>query len=232
MVGLDLEGGKLRRSVAMDKARGSRVIGRIGFVLPLVVAFSAALLLGAGAASAKDHQYVGVKKCKTCHKKEAIGNQYGKWMDAEHSKAYDTLASEDAKKLAAKKGIDDPQKAGECLKCHVTAYDVAPALVAKKFDVTKGVQCESCHGAGKDYRKKKIMVDQEKSKARGLIIPDEKLCLECHNDESPSWDPSKYTLANGSKAGFDFEQAKEKIAHPVPEDYDPEADKDDEEEED
>ena len=232
MAGMDLEGGQLGRSVAIGGPRWSRGIGRIGFVLPLVAAFSAVLLLGAVPASAKDHQYVGVKKCKSCHKKEAIGNQYGKWQDAEHSKTYQTLGSDEAKKIAAEKGIDDPQKAGECLKCHVTAYDVAPALLAKKFDVTKGVQCESCHGAGKDYRKKKVMIDVDKAKERGLIIPDEKLCLECHNDESPSWDPNKYTLANGSKAGFDFEQAKEEIAHPVPEDYDPEADKDDEEEED
>jgi hypothetical protein len=230
MFGLDLVGGHFGRSVAVSGPRGSRVMGRIGIVLPLVALFSTVLLLGAVPASAAPHKYVGVKKCKSCHKKEAIGNQYGKWLDAKHSKAYENLASDDAKKAAAEKGIDDPQKAGECLKCHVTAYDVDPKLVAKKFDITQGVQCESCHGAGKDYRKKKVMIDVEKAKAKGLIIPDEKLCVECHNDESPFWDPNKYTLANGSKAGFDFEQAKEEIAHPVPEDYDPEADKDDEEE--
>jgi hypothetical protein len=34
------------------------------------------------------------------------------------------------------------------------------------------------------------------------------ICTACHNDESPTWDPAK---------GFDYEAAKEKIAHPIPE---------------
>ncbi len=54
-----------------------------------------------------------------------------------------------------------------------------------------------------------------------MIIPTEAVCTKCHNDESPAWDPQKYTLADGSKAGFDFEQAVKVIAHPVPEGYDP-----------
>jgi hypothetical protein len=35
---------------------------------------------------------------------------------------------------------------------------------------------------------------------------------------SPSWDPGRYELADGGTAGFDHEQAKEEIAHPIPED--------------
>ena len=37
-------------------------------------------------------------------------------------------------------------------------------------------------------------------------------------DRSPSWDPKKFKLANGSTVGFDYEQGKEKIAHEIPED--------------
>jgi hypothetical protein len=183
----------------------------------------ALLLLGGGSALADGqlHKYVGVKKCKSCHKKAGIGNQYGVWLEGKHSKAFETLASDKAKEWASEAGVSDAQADEKCVKCHVTAYGVPDNLVSKKFDRTLGVQCESCHGAGKDFRKKKIMIDRELAKSKGLIIPDEKLCMKCHNDESPAWDPQRYTRADGTQVGFDFEQAKEAIAHPVPEGYDP-----------
>ena len=40
--------------------------------------------------------------------------------------------------------------------------------------------------------------------------------LECHNEESPTWNPEKYTRADGTKVGFDFEQAKKLTEHPNP----------------
>ena len=45
-----------------------------------------------------------------------------------------------------------------------------------------------------------------------------------HLVRAAAWDPERYTLPDGSKAGFHYEQALKKIAHPVPEDYDPTAD--------
>lgn len=180
-----------------------------------------ALCLSSGASVADDeHDYVGVAKCRTCHKKEAIGNQYGVWLDSKHAKAYETLASDNARKWAAEAGVDDPQADEKCVKCHVTAYGVPEDRLSRKFDKTLGVQCEACHGAGKDYRKKKIMVDVELAKSKGLKIPEAEDCVVCHNDESPAWKPDRYTLADGSKVGFDFDEALKLIAHPVPEGYD------------
>ena len=194
------------------------VTPRILHVLGLV-ALALCLSIGASAADA-EHDYVGVSKCKTCHKKEGIGNQYGLWLDTKHAKAYETLASDQAKEWAAEAGVDDPQTDDKCVKCHVTAHGVPEERLSRKFDKTLGVQCESCHGAGKDYRKKKIMIDLELAKSKGLKIPEAEDCMVCHNDESPAWKPDRYTLADGSKVGFDFEQAAEAIAHPVPEGYD------------
>jgi len=77
------------------------------------------------------------------------------------------------------------------------------------------------HGAGKDYRKKKIMIDRELAISKGLVPQTEAVCLSCHNDESPAWKPDRYTLEDGSLAGFDYDQAVQAIAHPVPEGYDP-----------
>jgi hypothetical protein len=199
----------------------------------LVAAAAFALAVTAGSALAqgtKEHQFTGAAKCKTCHRKEPIGNQYAKWLDSKHAKAYETLAGDDAKKIATEKGIADPQKDDKCLKCHVTGHGVAKKRLGPKHTLTEGVSCEACHGAGNDYRKKKIMMDEKKAQKAGLVEQTEKVCTVCHNDESPSWKPDKYTLASGKKVGFDYEQAKKEIEHPVPEGYEPGKESDEESE--
>ena len=35
----------------------------------------------------------------------------------------------------------------------------------------------------------------------------------CHNERSPTWDPERYTVADGTKSGFDYDQATAKVAH-------------------
>ena len=179
----------------------------------VAVAIGFGLAVGAGSATAKEPQYVGAKKCKSCHKKELIGNQYGAWEEAKHSKAFETLKGEKALEVAKEKGLaGPPHEAAECLKCHVTAYGEPAAKFARKpLDPKDGVQCESCHGPGSLYKKKKTMADHDKSVAAGMWEPgkDEKICTGCHNDQSPTWDPAE---------GFDFEKRKEEIAHAIPED--------------
>jgi hypothetical protein len=175
-----------------------------------------------GGEATGEHDFVGVKKCKTCHRKEGIGNQHGAWLDTKHATAFETLAGEKATEWAAEAGVDDPQTDGKCAKCHVTAYGVPAERLSTSFKREDGVQCEACHGAGKDYRKKKIMIDRDLAISKGLISPPkEEGCRTCHNDDSPAWRPDRYTLEDGTKTGFDFEQAKKAIEHPVPEGYDP-----------
>ena len=199
-------------------------ISTVGIAL-LVLAFPISRSAAADevVAAKGEHKFAGHKKCKTCHKKTEIGNQFGVWLESRHAKAYETLGTEKAKKWGAEAGVDNPQTDDRCIKCHSTAHGVPDEMVSRRFDRTAGVQCESCHGAGKDYRKKKIMMDRDKAVEKGLIIPTEAVCTQCHNDESPAWDPQRFTLADGSKVGFDFEQAAKKIAHPIPEGYDPTA---------
>ena len=172
-------------------------------------------------ASAKEHLYVGDAKCSTCHKKELIGNQYGEWQKGPHAKAFATLKGEKAIKIAKEKGLPNPpHESPECLKCHVTAYGLEAARIRYPLKASDGVQCESCHGPGNDYRKKTTMSDEKKAIAAGMWQPgkDEKICTDCHNDKSPSWDPKKFKLADGSSVGFDYKQAMEKIAHKIPKD--------------
>lgn len=170
----------------------------------VVIAFAFVIASAFSGPAFAEHKYVGVDSCKMCHKKDDKGNQYKSWKESKHSKAYELLASDRAKEVAAAKGIDDPQESGECLKCHVTAYGVDESLLDKKYKVEDGVGCESCHGPGKDYKKIKVMKDREQSMANGLILPTEEVCLKCHNEESPTYKP------------FDFDERYAKIAHPNP----------------
>jgi len=168
--------------------------------------------LSSGALAA-EHKFVGAKDCGKCHKKELIGNQLGEWKKSPHAKAFETLKGEKAAKIAKERNLPVPAyESPDCLKCHVTAYGKPASAFAKRpLVASDGIQCESCHGAGNDYRKKKTMSDHDKAVAAGMWEPgkDDKICATCHNDESPTWDPAK---------GFDYEKAKEKIAHPIPED--------------
>ncbi len=160
---------------------------------------------------------VSIKKCAMCHKKEDKGNQYGKWQAMKHAKAYELLATEEAKAVGAKLGIDNPQASGKCLKCHSTAYFFTEELQTEEVAVENGVSCQSCHGAGADYKKKSVMQDHDAAVAAGMVYPaKEKSCVRCHNDTGPTWDPNRYTLPDGTKTGFDVNQAYEKIKHERP----------------
>jgi cytochrome c554/c'-like protein len=169
-----------------------------GFGLSILAAFVAPVF-AEGA-----HKFVGAEKCKLCHNSVAKGAQYTKWSEMKHSKAYAALGTEEAKKIAQAKGIADPQKASECLKCHVTGQGVPADQLTEKYKVEDGVSCESCHGAGGDYWQMAVMKDPAKAAAAGLLTPDEATCKRCHNAESPTF------------KSFDYASAKATIAHPNP----------------
>lgn len=159
-------------------------------------------LLVASGISAQN-KYVGAAKCKMCHNAEDKGKQYAKWSESMHSKAFETLKGEEALKIGKTKGIADPSKDPKCLKCHSTASSVAANLL-DGITVEEGVSCESCHGPASAYKAMNVMKDINLAKSSGLIIPDEKVCVGCHNAESPSYKP------------FDFKTYVAKIAHKKP----------------
>lgn len=174
-----------------------------------LVAVTFAFTTGAAAAD-DEYKYIGAKDCNKCHDEELIGDQEAVWEKGPHAKAYDTLKSDQAVKIAKEKGISGPpHEADACLKCHATANGLEKSQIHKRpLRLEDGVQCESCHGPGSEYRKKKIMASHEKSVAAGMWEPDknQEICTGCHNQESPTFE------------GFDFAKAKEEIAHPIPED--------------
>jgi len=77
--------------------------------------------------------YVGAEICSTCH-----STQHAVWSDSQHAIAYEDL--EDVGKAF------DPA----CIGCHTVGFDKPGGF----FDINVtghllGVQCESCHGAGR-----------------------------------------------------------------------------------
>lgn len=174
--------------------------------LVLIVFFS---ILGGLHARANEsafmHRYVGDETCEVCHSSQRIGQQFQKWAQSPHAKAFQDLLSPEARQIARKLGIQDPQHDLRCLSCHTTAPGAHLPEVVSTFRKKDGVQCESCHGPGEDYAHFSTMIDPVKSKAAGLVVhPDEKTCKTCHNPASPTY------------KGFDFKRSMASISHPIP----------------
>jgi hypothetical protein len=149
------------------------------FITLTVLAGLFGLVVGTATFSADaGHAYVGAKKCKTCHKPE-----FNSWSETGHAKAFELLSDEEKKSKA-------------CVSCHTTG-----ALA--DGTTLEGVQCEVCHGPGKDYKSIKIMskkkwkADPEKhmkmALEAGLIIPTEETCKRCHTKEgNPNFKEFKF----------------------------------------
>jgi hypothetical protein len=195
---------------------------RTSLVVLLIASLTGLLGIGDPArAEPRLHDYVGAEKCKTCHQKKLMGNQYAVWQAGPHRQGFTTLKSEASVEIAASKGLETaPHESPECLRCHVAAWGVPLMRLVDPIDRTLGVQCESCHGPGRDYRKKKIMSKRKTAERKGLFDParDAAICTACHNEDSPTFDPSRYELSDGSASGFDFELAKRRILHEIPAD--------------
>ena len=173
----------------------SRVVSAM-LVLTVVFAFS----------MHAENKFVGTKACSMCHKGGKGGTAYSVWEKSAHAKAYQTLLGDAAKKVAKEKGLKvAANEAPECLKCHVTGGGAAKNVDAS-FKKEEGIGCESCHGAGSSFKMAHVGGDLAKAKAAGMIIPakDEKLCITCHNDESPT------------KKAFKFAESWAKIEHGKP----------------
>lgn len=141
-------------------------------------------------AYAGDFQYVGAKKCKMCHKGSKKGEVWEKWEASKHAHAMDTLRKE------------KEDKNPECVQCHVVAFNKGGYKMGDaKASTFEGVQCENCHGPGSKYKRMSIMKDRQKSLENGMVIPDEKTCIACHNKKSPKF------------KGWNYQEYLKKIDH-------------------
>ena len=110
--------------------------------------------------------YVSAKACQRCHEQE-----YLQWSATRHAFAYETL-------LKKERYFD----AG-CVSCHTTGFGYSTGFQIDDSDSTlKGVQCETCHGPGKQH-----VGNPKKSNIRSGA--DTSLCLQCHDTKhSPGFE--------------------------------------------
>jgi len=163
---------------------------------------ASAILVLSGTATAQDkaaapaqHAFIGVKKCMMCHKGDAKGNVHEKWLASKHSKATQVLVDKK----------DGSEKNAACLACHATGFGKGGYAVGAANAVEfEGIQCESCHGAGADY-KLTHSKDAAGAAALGFVAkPNEATCKTCHNEKSPTFDKTK---------PFNFEAMHKLIDH-------------------
>ena len=108
----------------------------------------------------RNSAYISANTCKSCHEQE-----YHQWSATRHAFAYQTLIK--------KERYFDPN----CVSCHTTGFGYATGFQIGDQDSTlKGVQCETCHGPGKQHagNPKKTNIRSGK---------DTSLCLQCHDAE-------------------------------------------------
>jgi YVTN family beta-propeller protein len=149
--------------------------------------------------SASGPRLIGSSACGACHQGEKKGHQYSLWQLGPHARAYASLATPAAERIARQMGVTGlPQTAPECMKCHVTGGG-SPAAAAPEFDAREGIGCEACHGAGSDHAAS-VVADR----VGGTRMPakaTESTCLPCHGN------------AHGKR--FVFATARAQIAHPT-----------------
>ncbi len=143
-------------------------------------------------------EFVGAKRCRMCHNRSSTGKYYDNWEEKGHASAWDLLNEEEKK---------DPK----CQKCHTTGFGEPggfQSLDDKDSMDMVNVQCEMCHGpGGKHIKSKKDDVIPH------AWEPSKEVCVKCHNEESPTWDPERYTDEEGNTAGFIYEIAVKKVNH-------------------
>ena len=191
------------------------------FALSIAVAVAATLTMAPSDSAAEEGKtYVGHSQCRICHNKKDEGEQWNSWKSEDHARAFETLSTDAAIALGKELGLEKPPaESPECLVCHVTAYDVEKLAPPDKINLADGVQCERCHGPASAHvieGKKHRSGDETAEPAKLMVHPDKQICLTCHNEKSPTWNPERYTLEDGSTVGFDFEQAWAKIDHSNP----------------
>ena len=121
--------------------------------------------------------YVSYTACEACHPDKAEG-----WKTTPHAKAFEVLKTQ---------GEEKQQNPG-CIQCHVVAYEKDGGFIDMELTPElKDVQCESCHGPGKQHSET-INIEDIVGK------PGEEICRTCHTE--------------GQDQAFDYEK-KSKLVH-------------------
>jgi hypothetical protein len=117
-----------------------------------------------------DQEYIGVKKCASCH-----FDQFLQWRGTKHAKAFEALPAQ-------------YQTNADCLKCHTTGFGHPTGYKTAADADFKGIGCEMCHGPGskhadaaKPFANMKPTPEQEKIARDSIwkMLP-QNVCVTCH----------------------------------------------------
>ena len=127
-----------------------------------------------------------------------------------HAKAMNSLKPNKKAKAKKRAGLDpakDYTKDKDCVGCHVDGFGQEGGYeIEDPNKYTKGVGCESCHGAGSKYRgihrkagakfeKKGKTTSRKKLAATGQDMDFVERCSACHlNYEGSGWKGTKKTV--------------------------------------
>ncbi len=117
---------------------------------------------GSRHAESSDVMHLGAASCASslCHgsvqpfeQSPILQNEFIIWQSDRyrnmHAKAFHKLQTKEAGFIARKLGIGPAFEAPECLSCHADL--VSPERHGERFQLSDGVNCESCHGAAGQY---------------------------------------------------------------------------------
>jgi hypothetical protein len=190
----------------------------------LLLVVAVGVWFAAPAAQAADKaSFEGVRVCSKCHDLQGES-----WATTTHAKALDLLkpqARAEAKKKAKLDPAKDYSQDKDCLGCHTTGYGEPggydPALPPAQAKSLGAVGCESCHGAGSQFKSehgdaegrlkkgggatpRKVLVE------KGQNFNYEKACAACHQPAGQAHakgPASPFTAAVDPKYAFDFDKA-------------------------
>ena len=121
-----------------------------------------------GAMPVSSGGFVGSQACADCHAKE-----YAIWEQSKHAHAIAALERK------------SQQFDNECVKCHVVGFEKGGFQTMNNTPQLANVQCEACHGPGKDHIAKP-------AKGFGAMVTPTG-CVECHTQpNSPDFDFTTY----------------------------------------
>jgi hypothetical protein len=142
-----------------------------------------------------EDMHLGVATCagSTCHgaiepftNSPVLQNEFISWQRKDsHSEAYNVLLNEQSRRIAQNLGLKSAQTAKICLDCH--ADNVPVDKRGKRFQISDGVGCETCHGGAQRYLG--LHVSGQATHQQNIdagLFPSEnpferaKLCLSCH----------------------------------------------------
>ncbi len=150
-------------------------------------------------------RYLGDRYCEGCH-----SDIYRSWRKTEMAATFGALypgADREAKVKSLGISPDaDFTHDNACLPCHTTGYGQPGGFVSLETTPNRlGVQCESCHGPASEYMDHmKARKAGRTAPSPGLVVADERTCLQCHHPSDPCPDP-KYV--------FDYASMKTKGLH-------------------